>query len=74
MVLRQDLLMTSLENATIRLGALREERKNLLFVSELWAPIVGNARLSPLQRQRGSIPQVGVSPRGRLGHQQRSAG
>ena len=30
-VLRQDLLMTSLENATIRLGALRDERKNLLI-------------------------------------------
>jgi VWFA-related protein len=66
-VLRQDLLMTSLENAMVRLGALRDERKNLLLVSEGWSAIVSNGGLSANQRARGSMPQVGVSPRGRLG-------
>jgi VWFA-related protein len=66
-VLRQDLLMTSLDNAMIRLGAMREERKNLLFVSEGWSQVQSNQSLSANQRARGSIPQIGVSPRGRLG-------
>ena len=44
-VLRQDLLMMSLDNAMIRLGALREERKNLLLVSEGWSQIQNNQQL-----------------------------
>jgi hypothetical protein len=35
---REDMLATSLENLMRRLGGLREERKNVLFISEGWVP------------------------------------
>jgi VWFA-related protein len=62
---RQDMLMTSLEGLMRRLGGLRDERKNVLLISEGWKPLAPNPELN--EWTRPEVPRVGVSPRGRLG-------
>lgn len=62
---REDLLMSSLEEMVIRLGVLRDERKNVLFISEGWVPSRGQLGLQA--KGSGSIPHIGVTPGGRLG-------
>lgn len=67
---REIQLMTSLENLVQRLRDLRDERKNVLFVSGGWIP----KRPAPLNQPSGGsgeFPQVGVGPGGRLGLGQR---
>jgi VWFA-related protein len=62
---REDLLMTSLERLTTRLGDLRDERKNVLFLSQGWVPtgpVTVDAFLPPPQR-----PPIGVGRGGRIG-------
>jgi VWFA-related protein len=63
---RDDLTMTHLEALTTRLGNLRDERKNILFISESWLPNRG-AGLGKSPSQYPSIPTVGVGPGGKLG-------
>ena len=58
--------MTHLEALIARLGNLRDERKNILFISEGWVPRRGSA-LGPLSSGRPNIPTVGVGPGGKLG-------
>ncbi len=69
---REDLLMTSLENLVHRLGALKDERKNVLFFSEGWVP--QGHRLELLKVVTQPFPRIGVGPDGRLGTGNRSAG
>jgi VWFA-related protein len=64
---RDDLLMTSLEHLIRRLGDLRDERKNVLFVSEGWVPRGPRPELLNVTVSDGDIPGVGVGPGGRLG-------
>jgi VWFA-related protein len=64
---REDQLMTSLENLMVRLGGLRDERKNILFASEGWIPKGPNTQLQHLNLSRGALPGVGVGPGGRIG-------
>jgi VWFA-related protein len=64
---RQDQLMNSLENLMQRLGGLRDERKNVLFISEGWVPRGPRDELRNLNISNGSLPQVGTGPGGRLG-------
>jgi VWFA-related protein len=64
---REDQLMTSLENLMQRLGGLRDERKNVLFVSEGWVPRGPREELRNFTISEGRLPQVGVGPGGRLG-------
>jgi VWFA-related protein len=70
---REDALFTHLESLMDRLYGLREERKNILFISEGWTPRGAQANLANMARS--GVPQVGVSPGGefgRLGRQQGS--
>ncbi len=62
---REDLLMTSLENLVRRLGALKDERKNVLFISEGWVP--QGARPELLKEINVLFPRISVGPDGRLG-------
>lgn len=62
---REDQMMTSLENLVLRLGDLRDERKNILFLSEGWIPRGPQERLR--SATRSDLPQVGVGPGGTLG-------
>lgn len=62
---REDQMMTSLEHLMLRLGGLRDERKNVLFVSEGWIP--RGPRPELLNAVRGEVPKVGVGPGGTLG-------
>lgn len=64
---REDQMMTSLENLALRLGDLRDERKNVLFISEGWVPQGPRTDLANLNVSRGAVPQVGVGPGGRIG-------
>ena len=64
---RDDLLMTSLEHLIIRLGDLRDERKNVLFVSEGWVPRGPRPELVNTSVSGGDRPAVGVGPGGRIG-------
>jgi VWFA-related protein len=64
---RQDQLMNSLENLMGRLGGLRDERKNVLFVSEGWVPRGPREELRNFTISEGRLPQVGVGLGGRLG-------
>lgn len=61
---REDQMMTSLEHLVLRLGDLRDERKNVLFISEGWIP---QGPREGLGLRSGSLPQVGVGPGGKLG-------
>jgi VWFA-related protein len=62
---QHDMLMTSLENLMRRLGGLRDERKNVLFMSEGWNEPEPLPELTA--KSRPKPPQIGVSPSGRLG-------
>ena len=62
---REDLLMTSLENLVRRLGALKDERKNVLFFSQGWVP--QGPRPELIKDINNLFPRVGVGPDGRLG-------
>lgn len=64
---RDDLLMTSLEHLVRRLGDLRDERKNVLFISEGWVPRGPRPDLLNATVSQGDIPAVGVGPGGRIG-------
>lgn len=64
---REDQMMTSLEHLMLRLGDLRDERKNVLFVSEGWIPQGPRTDLVNLSVSRGALPTVGVGPGGKLG-------
>lgn len=64
---REDQLVTSLENLMARLGGLRDERKNVLFISEGWVPRGPREELRNLVSKHGALPTVGVGPGGRLG-------
>ena len=64
---REDLLMTSLEHLVLRLGALRDERKNVLFVSEGWVPRGPRRELLNVSVSGGERPGIGVGPGGRIG-------
>jgi VWFA-related protein len=63
---REDLGMTNLEGLVVRLDNLRDERKNILFISQGWVP---RPAASPGASTAGrpSIPTIGVGPGGRLG-------
>jgi VWFA-related protein len=62
---RMDKLFTSLENLTVRLGGLRDERKHVLLVTQGWVPRAEATAL--LNAVGGGVPQVGLGPTGRLG-------
>jgi VWFA-related protein len=62
---RQDLTARSVEQMIARLGALRDERKNILFISEGWRLSRGNPGTS--RSKRPSIPTIGIGPNGKLG-------
>ena len=64
---RDDLLMTSLEHLVRRLGDLRDERKNVLFISEGWVPRGPRPELVNVSISDGDKPAVGVGPGGRIG-------
>lgn len=64
---RDDLLMTSLEHLVQRLGDLRDERKNVLFISEGWVPRGPRTDLTNATISEGDLPGVGVGPGGRIG-------
>lgn len=63
---REDRMASSLEELMVRLSVLRDERKNVLLISEGWVP----RRLGRGASQSsggGSIPRIGTNPNGRLG-------
>lgn len=63
---REDLLMTNLEELMVRLRDLKDERKNLLLISEGWIPRPPQTSLT--NHVSGSIPRIGQDPgTGRLG-------
>jgi VWFA-related protein len=62
---REDLLMTSIENLVHRLGALKDERKNVLFFSQGWVP--QGPRPELIKDINNLFPRIGVGPDGRLG-------
>lgn len=62
---REDLTATSLESLMARLGDLRDERKNILFISEGWNP--RPARPGAGGGRTPQIPTIGVGPTGQLG-------
>jgi hypothetical protein len=64
---REDTLLTNLESLMHRLRGVREERKNVLFISEGWTPTPERSLASLMGGGRGSIPTIGVGPTGRLG-------
>ena len=64
---RDDLLMTSLEHLVLRLGDLRDERKNVLFISEGWVPRGPRTELLNTTVSDGERPGIGVGPGGRIG-------
>ena len=57
-VAREDALQTSLENLMVRLGELRDERKNVLFISEGWTP--SRERIDMTAGGSGEIPGIGI--------------
>jgi VWFA-related protein len=64
---REDQLMTSLEHLTERLGSLKDERKNILFISEGWVPRGPARELDNVSLSEGAPPSIGVGPGGRIG-------
>ena len=63
---RKDLTFRSLDQMVARLGNLRDERKNILFVSEGWR-LGRGAPLGTSPSKFPSKPTIGVGPGGRLG-------
>ena len=61
---REDLMMTNLERTMVRLSALREGRKNVLFMSEGWVPMPRASIIASLAT--GTIPRVGQGPGGSM--------
>jgi VWFA-related protein len=59
---REDLMATSLEELMVRLGALRDERKNVVLISEGWLPLPPQPGLADLGS--GRIPTIGAGPNG----------
>jgi VWFA-related protein len=59
---REDVMATHLEELMAYLGNLRDERKNVLLVSEGWIP--QQARVA---QGSGNVPHIGPGPGGRLG-------
>jgi hypothetical protein len=55
---REDALQTSLEDLMERLGGLRDERKNVLFISEGWVPRGPQPELTA--DDRGDVPSIGI--------------
>ncbi len=55
---RNDMLQSSLENLMARLRDLRDERKNVLFISEGWVPQTELRALTSVNS--GEIPGVGI--------------
>jgi VWFA-related protein len=62
---REDQTATSLEQLVTRLQNLRDERKNILFMSEGWVPRRGNMPGFG-GSGRPNIPTVGIGPTGQL--------
>jgi len=62
---REDDLFTSLENLVVRLGVLRDERKNVLMLTGLFIPRPPQPELR--QYLWNEMPQVGVGSGGRIG-------
>jgi VWFA-related protein len=61
---REDLMLSNLEELTVRLSALRDGRKSLLFVSEGWVPQPPSPVLSNLVN--ATLPQPGQGPGGSM--------
>jgi len=61
---REDLLATSLADLMIYLRGLRDERKNLLFISEGWVPQPDQPGI--LAGTKGAPPRIGTDPSGRI--------
>ena len=73
---RLDKVYSDLEALVLKLGELREERKNIIFFSDLLpSPSVrrGDMTNDP-DRRRGEPPQIGTSPDGQLTIGRRRAG
>ena len=64
---RDEQLMVSLDNLMARLGGLRDERKNVLFVSEGWVPQGPREELTNVSVSEGRPPAIGVGPGGKMG-------
>ncbi len=66
---REDLLMSNLDNLMERLGGLRDERKNVLFISEGWVPEGPRENLRNLAvgDGAGDYPSVWGKPGGSFG-------
>ena len=64
---REEQLLGSLDNLMMRLGSLRDERKNVLFVSEGWVPSGPLHAFTEMTTSEGRLPTVGVGPGGRIG-------
>lgn len=64
---REDALLSSLENLMVRLRDLRDERKNVLFISQGWVPEGPADELTNLRTSGGDPPAIGVGPGGRIG-------
>ena len=62
---REDVMSTGLEELMMRLRDLRDERKNVLFVSEGWTPLEPQTMLANLAS--GDIPNIGTGRGGVLG-------
>jgi hypothetical protein len=62
---REDQTATSLEQLVTRLQNLRDERKNILFMSEGWVPRKGNMPGFGASG-RPNIPTVGIGPTGQM--------
>lgn len=71
---REEALQDSLEGLVRRLGDLRDERKNILFISEGWVP--SRPRPELLQTSQGDVPSIGIGTptENRLGQGQRQQG
>lgn len=63
---REDASAQNLEDMVERLGNLRDERKNILFISGGWVPRPAPP-LGTSSSRRPSIPTIGVGPTGRIG-------
>jgi VWFA-related protein len=61
---REDTMMTSLEELMVRLRVLRDERKNILFISEGWRPSLPSSVIQALAKPR--IPTIGPGRGGTL--------
>jgi VWFA-related protein len=69
---RNDMLQSSLENLMARLRDLRDERKNVLFISEGWVPQRPMTALTSVNN--GDLPGIGIGTPGtnRVGPDSRS--